>query len=252
MRIKVQMLVEKDIKFPIAYNHLIQKAIYNILEDNYALKLHDGGYRDGNKKFKLFNYSKMMIENKTIEKGYIIIHEGQVEITISSADEIFIMKIIDALLEVKRLQFNEGVFNIAAIYSKKQLHSDKIEVITISPVVVTKPGDLKKTEFYTPEDTEFIESLKSNMLSKYRAFYNENYEGKLNIAITDKSKVKKKIDKYKNWIYEGYLSGFLIEGDQDIVNLAYSAGLGSKNAQGFGCIELFKDLNNLRNYRRIF
>ncbi|PJI06537.1 MULTISPECIES: CRISPR-associated endoribonuclease Cas6 [Clostridium] len=252
MRIKVRMTVDKDIIFPIAYSHLIQKLIYNILEDNYSSRLHDGGYKYKNKKFKLFNYSKMMIENKTIEKGKIIIHKGRVELTISSIDEIFIMKIIDALLSIKRLEFNEGTFNIDSIYSKKQLNSGKIKVLTISPVVVTKPGNFEKTEFYTPDDREFIESLKNNIISKYNAFYKKAYSGRFNISISDRSKVRKKIDKYKNWIYEGYLSGFVIEGENDIVNLAYSTGLGSKNSQGFGCVELFRDVNNLRDYRRIY
>jgi CRISPR-associated endoribonuclease Cas6 len=73
----------------------------------------------------------------------------------------------------------------------------------------------------------------------------------INVGLLDKSKVTKKIDKYKNWVYEGYLAGFFIEGDSDIIDIAYSCGLGSKNSQGFGCIELLKDINSLKDYRRI-
>ncbi|MDU1322319.1 MAG: CRISPR-associated endoribonuclease Cas6 [Clostridium botulinum] len=251
MRIKVCMSADEEITLPIAYNHIIQKSIYNILDNEYASKLHDSGYRYKNKIFKLFNFSKLIVQNKTINNGKITIHKGKVELIICSIDESFIFKIISALIKHKCLKFKEGVLEIDEIYSKKQLNRERAVVLTISPVVVVKPTIESRTEFYNPRDKEFLISIKNNIIAKYNSFYNEEYKGILNISILDENNIRKKIDKYKKWIYEGYLGGFIIEGDTEIVELAYSCGLGSKNSQGFGCIETFKDLNGIKNYSRM-
>jgi CRISPR-associated endoribonuclease Cas6 len=246
------MIAKEDIKLPIAYNHIIQKTIYKILDSEYAAQLHDGGYEYKNKVFKMFNFSKMVIENKTISKNIITIHKGKVELTISSIDDIFIFNIISSLIKEKQLQFDEGKLIIDSIYSKKQLNKNRAAVLTTSPVVVTKSLSGRTTEFHNPKEREFLVSIKNNLLSKYKAFYGEEYMGELDVQILDKNKIRKKVDRYKNWIYEAYLGGFIIEGDKQVVELAYSCGLGSKNAQGFGAVETFKDLNNLDNYSRIF
>lgn len=252
MRIKLCMVAEKDIMLPIAYNHILQKVIYDLLDDKYASKLHDLGYKYKNKVFKLFNYSKLVIENKTIKNNKIIIHKGKVDLTISSIDEVFIFKMINSLMDKKMLKFKEGVLNIQGIYSKNNLKGTKKVFLTISPVVVVQPERSSRTKFYNPKDIQFMKSIKNNILAKYAAFYNEEFKDELDISILDKNNIKKKIDRYKNWVYEGYLGGFIIEGDNKIINVAYSCGLGSKNSQGFGCIETFKNINNFRNYRKIF
>lgn len=251
MRIKVCMLAEDDITLPIAYNHIIQKLIYSILDDEYAAKLHNSGYKYKNKVFKLFNFSKLKIENKNIKNNRITIQKGKVELIISSIDETFIFKIISALMTHGSLEFKEGKLKVTEIYSKKQLNRKRAVVLTKSPVVVVKPTRESRTRFYNPKDAEFLSSIKNNIIAKYNSFYNEEYKGTLNVKILDENNIRKKIDKYKNWVYEGYLGGFIIEGDVNIVELAYSSGLGSKNSQGFGCIETFKDFNSLKNYRRI-
>lgn len=251
MRIKVCMLAEEDITLPIAYNHIIQKSIYNILDEDYASKLHDLGYKYKNKVFKLFNFSKFEIENKRIQNNKITIQKGKVDIIISSIDEAFIFKIISAFIEHKCLIFREGILKVNEIYSKKQLNRERVVVLTKSPVVVVKPTRESRTKFYNPQDKEFLNSIKNNIIAKYNSFYNEEYKGSLNIEILDENNIRKTIDKYKSWVYEGYLGGFIIEGDIKIVELAYSCGLGSKNSQGFGCVETFKDFNNIKNYRRI-
>lgn len=252
MRIKVCMSAEEDITLPIAYNHIIQKSIYNILDSEYASKLHDLGYKYKNKIFKLFNFSKLEIQNKIIKNNKITIQSGKVELIISSIDEEFIFKIISGFIEHKCLKFKEGILKVNEVYSKKQLNRERAVVLTVSPVVVVKPTRESRTEFYSPKDKEFLSSIKNNIIAKYISFYNEEYKGVLNIEILDENNIRKKIDKYKNWIYEGYLGGFIIEGDTKIVELAYSCGLGSKNSQGFGCIETFIDHNNMKNYKKIF
>jgi len=43
---------------------------------------------------------------------------------------------------------------------------------------------------------------------------------------------------YKGTLIKGYSGRFVLEGDQNLIELALSSGLGSKNSQGFGYIKL--------------
>lgn len=43
---------------------------------------------------------------------------------------------------------------------------------------------------------------------------------------------------YKERKLDAWITVLELEGDYEILKLAYDAGLGSKNSAGFGCIEL--------------
>lgn len=43
---------------------------------------------------------------------------------------------------------------------------------------------------------------------------------------------------YKNRKLDGWITVLKLEGDYEILKIAYDTGLGSKNSAGFGCIEL--------------
>ena len=46
--------------------------------------------------------------------------------------------------------------------------------------------------------------------------------------------------KYKNFFIEAWYGLYLLEGNADYLSFLYDAGLGSKNAQGFGMFEIKK------------
>lgn len=252
MRLKIVFEPKKDILIPLHYNHIIQKEIYSLLDEKYSIFLHDEGFRYNDKNFKLFTFSRMVIENKEILKNSIRIKPGYIYLTISSIDERFIFDLIDGLLKKKCFDLKEGKLCLKDIYAKKDYRYKKISGLTISPVVVTKPSQTKNMAFHSPQDTDFIISIKNNLLYKYKAFYKDDYCGKLDVKILDENKIKKVVSFYKRWPYDAYLGGFIIEGDDEIVDIAYSCGIGSKNAQGFGCIECISEINKMDKYVKIF
>ncbi|MFY9273013.1 MAG: CRISPR-associated endoribonuclease Cas6, partial [Thermacetogeniaceae bacterium] len=50
-----------------------------------------------------------------------------------------------------------------------------------------------------------------------------------------------KIIYYRDFVIKGWLGIYEIEGDPRLLKLAYSAGLGAKNSQGFGMIDVIKE-----------
>lgn len=251
MRLKIIFEAKSDLLLPIHYNHIIQKVIYDLLDGKYAAFLHNEGFSFGGKRFQLFTFSRLVIENKDVYKEAIRIKPGKVYLTVSSIDERFIFSIIDGLLKEKVINLQEGKLYLQNIFARKNLITKKFVGLTISPVVVTRGNTNKSIDFYNPYDKEFLEIIKNNLKLKYAAYYKKEYNDELNVKFLDKNNVKKIVAKYKKWPYEGYLGGFVIEGNTEIVDVAYSCGIGNKNAQGFGCLELISEINKFDNYLKI-
>jgi len=251
MRLRIIFYANKDLVLPLHYNHMIQKNIYDLLDFDYSSFLHDKGFEYDNRRFKLFTFSKLVVENKDIKKDKIIIKKGQVNLTIATIDERFIFSIIRGLLKRKKFVFHEGELNVEEVYARKDTKFNKLVALTISPVVVKKYSVDKMDDFYKIHDEIFIEKIKENLLKKYFAYYNRKYDNELSIEILDKNRTKKVVDFYKKFPIEGYLAGFVLKGEKDILDIAYSCGIGNKNSQGFGCIEKIDEINKFDNYIKV-
>ncbi|QEK11538.1 CRISPR-associated endoribonuclease Cas6 [Crassaminicella thermophila] len=251
MKLKIILQAKEFFALPINYNHMLQNKILELLNKKNSNFLHNEGYKVKWKSFKLFNFSSLEVEKKKICKNKIFVYPGKVILGISSADENFIFDFIDGIITNKGIDFKEGKLDLVSIFSSKELNGNKLVVFAKTPIVVTKPYSEKAIDFFTPRDAEYLASIEKNLKDKYEAFYNKKYDKELEIEIMDESKVYKKIRKYKKWVYEGYIMGVILNGNNDILNLAYKTGLGSKNAQGFGFVETFSSLNSLKNYIKV-
>jgi len=253
MRLRLAFKAKKDILLPLHYNHIIQKNIYELLDSKYANFLHNQGYTYNDKHFKLFTFSRLVIENKEVYKEFIRVKPGNVWLTVSSIDEKFIFSIVDGLIRKGGFLFEEGELELENIYARKEYIPRKLVGLTISPVVVTVPDANSPAgySFCSPHTKKYVEYIENNLRQKYAAFHNGEYTGGLKVRILDAEKIRKVVVRYKKWVYEGYLGGFIIEGDREIVDIAYSCGIGGKNAQGFGCLELISEINKLDRYTRI-
>jgi CRISPR-associated endoribonuclease Cas6 len=60
------------------------------------------------------------------------------------------------------------------------------------------------------------------------------------ISPLNTKKLKKRVVIYKDYVIKGWDGEFLVEGSKELMDIAYNAGIGSKNSQGFGCVEIKK------------
>ena len=109
----------------------------------------------------------------------------------------------------------------------------------LSPLVVYSTDSHKVTNYYSPEDERFSELISEN-IEKYQAFYNVSIDHS-NFEIKPVPGTQKAVvSKYKDFIIKGWMGDYYVKGDKDLVLLAYDAGLGSKNSQGYGCFEFIR------------
>lgn len=84
--------------------------------------------------------------------------------------------------------------------------------------------------------------MEKNLQKKYKAFHGTDApEG--NVKIEPIRQPKLSIIKYKNTIIKGYSGRFILSGPAPLLQIAVESGLGSKNSQGFGCVEVEKAMD---------
>jgi CRISPR-associated endoribonuclease Cas6 len=121
---------------------------------------------------------------------------------------------------------------------------DSVVVRTLSPVVaystlLRREGG-KYTCYFAPGDPEFERIAAENAVKKLIAFRRvdqSNIASMRQLRISVMGSPKMAISYFKGTLIKAYDARLDIKGDPLLINVVLEAGLGSKNAQGFGCLE---------------
>jgi CRISPR-associated endoribonuclease Cas6 len=245
LRITLEISSEKEIKLPIHYNHILQGFLYkNLSNKDYREFLHQKGYSLGNKSFKLFTFSRLLGEFRIVPQKKEIIFTPPVKIIVAAGVEQFITDLAETLIK-SELNFlgNQPVEVKSIGVHKNFTPSNLLQIKMLSPMVAYSTlteREKKWTEYYSPWQPRFAELVKANLEAKYQVLYGEiPSQEELKIIPHGSQEQKfKSVIKYKGTVIVGYLGLYWLKGNPDLIKIAYDTGLGSKNAQGFGCWEV--------------
>jgi len=227
---------------PLKYNHIIQGFIYENISGSLASWLHDQGESFNRRRFKLFTFSRLLGRYK-ISNGDIIF-KGPLELHISSVHERILKSLATHLLHKEWLKFGREYCKLDGIEVQNPVFDNThIKVRALSPIVVystLEKGDGKrKTYYYSPFEDDWKEQILLNLERKASALgwnlcldHTDHFVKPLKVSNRDL-----KIIEYKGTIIKGWTGLYELELPKPFLNLAYDAGLGSKNSQGFGCID---------------
>ncbi len=232
----------EEIIIPISYNHIVQAMIYGNLSSKLGEFLHNEGFRKEKRTYKMFTFSRLMGNYNLDKKNGIIIFNNPVKLIISSPYTDFNNSIGYKLLSSEKIQLGNNEVTVKEVKVERERVSGKeIEITTLSPIVAYSTlfrADGKKfTYYFNPHEKEFSEIINRNIKNKYEAFYNEAPPEE-DVEIIPVSRMKLSVVKYKDYIIKGYTGDFILRGPTPLLELGLSAGLGCKNSQGFGCVEI--------------
>jgi len=88
-----------------------------------------------------------------------------------------------------------------------------------------------------PKDAKFYENLHTNLVARYEEFYGRGVEHDF-FDVLDVTDVKPKRISIGNSHRRCSLMKMTLEASPELLGFAYDAGLGEKNAMGFGCLEV--------------
>lgn len=243
MHICISLNAQNDIVLPVHYNHIVQGFIYNMLDKDLSEFLHGEGYGH-TRKYKLFCFSNILGRSRLDKVHNNIIFSTPVKIEVSSPDEHFCESFANTVLK-KEIKLGQNLLEIEGIEFKRENVADNKAVLkTLSPITaystLLRPDQRKYTCFFQPGEDDFSRIVEENLRKKYIAYTGaEPPGGKMHFEPLTPPRLH--IVKYKNYIIKGYTCKLSVEGPRELLQMAVDAGLGSKNSQGFGCVNLLDD-----------
>lgn len=236
MRLKITFTADK-IRLPIGYQQVLQGIIYSVFSNSdYGTFLHDEGYKVEDKTYKFFNFSNLF-GNYAIKKDAIEFY-GDVYFYISSMSEEFIKRVYEYFCQHKVIRFYNQKADIIALQAEELPFFDgvvRIKTRTLSPVVayVTFNG---YTKYLYPKDEQFEELCMNNLVRK--AKYMDVDTESLIFQINEVQKIKKRVVKFKNTFYIGYMCELDLFVNYSALYVLYNTGLSAKGSTGFGMLEI--------------
>lgn len=248
MRLKIKFRPEKPF-FVLSchYNGLIQALIYRHLDNWLAKSIHDKGFKDPITKrhLKLFTFSRLIPENRPkVEKEHIEF-KGPINLIVSSPSHEFIESFASNLLRDGRLYLaGEALELISVEVEPVPSYREKVIVKTLSPITVystlqTSDGR-KKTYYYNPFETDFEELIIKNLQRKARTWFGKEIFGDSIIKPYKVSTRNERIIIYKDTVIKAWDGLYELQLPPELFQMAFDAGLGAKNSQGFGCVEVWE------------
>ncbi|WP_180964008.1 CRISPR-associated endoribonuclease Cas6 [Haloimpatiens massiliensis] len=247
MRATINLELKQPIKLPIQYNHIINGAILNWLRNVGENKfIHDEEFKKNVKNHKLYTFSKLQGKFTMDVKNKKITYYSGVNLLISSYDDKFLSNIVNSLVMKESMNVLNQEIKIDNIEtSLYSVTGEEIRVYTKSPVTVYstfKEEEKNKTRYYSPYEKEFSEIIRKNLINKYKSYYGKLPEdNRFSIELLSRKKPKESVIIYRGIVIKGWSGEFVMRGSKELLNLAYQAGIGAKNSQGFGCVELIEN-----------
>lgn len=228
---------------PWNWQYFLSSAIYSTFEQSDPQL---ANYLHRSKEIKLYTFSQIRAPNRNpTDKGLTVFDEA--ELIFSTAKDLIMKTGVEGALVKGRLRVKDAEFRIKSVEMMEQPDFSKaadeyIKGKTLSPVNTStkrkKEGKLKQWDLY-PDDIQFYENIRKNLLKKYEKIHGEKPEDRfldLKINRFDNKRVN-----IRDTHHRASHFNFNIKGSPKLIETAYQCGLGEKNSMGFGCIQ-FNDI----------
>ena len=255
MRFNIHLSVDRKkcgASIPFSYQYELSSYIYGTLakgDSAYAEWLHENGFMSGQKKFKLFVFSPLLIEKTTADRknNRLVLLEDTASFLISFLPERSTEEFVKGV-------FQEQDFTLGDRKSKVQFSIRGIEMLpspvfegelvgkTLSPICLSRRNEEDKVHYFSVSEPDAGSSILNNLLNKYQAFYNTPFEGDPAFEWEVLNKPRTKLITIKSGtpqqtFVQGSLCKFRLKADNELLKVAYESGIGEKGSLGFGMVE---------------
>ena len=254
MRLRVSLMTENgSLRVPIQYNHLLQGLIYTNLDRALSEWLHEKGHAYGQRRFKLFTFSRLF--GKREASNGRVRFDSPVHFYLGSVDSEVLGSFAEHLLTKPAVRLGSAGCRVAEVGVEPEPQIDPAKPILVkalSPITaystLSTPDGKKKTYYYAPQEKEWSVSLVSNIARKAKALewatdVDEDLKGAY-VKARKVGKTDQQILNFKGFWIKGWTGLYEVNLPEPYFRLAYDAGFGAKNAQGFGMVEVIRERRN--------
>lgn len=226
----VTLWAAHPVRLPLAYNALIQGALYEHWRETFP-ELHGEGYPDGPHRFRMFTFSPL--QGRYRVQGKEIFFEGAIHLEIRSPVSELIDALCDGLQERGAMILGRSELPVVSLESADRfLFFRHASIRTLSPVTVHETGLNGKATYYSPADGMFLPLLAENLASKLQAAGVP--AAPVLSCVPNAQTLRKRVTTFKGTYITAYEGRFELQAEPEAMALLYYAGLGSRNSQGFG------------------
>ncbi|WP_029522369.1 CRISPR-associated endoribonuclease Cas6 [Persephonella sp. KM09-Lau-8] len=245
MRLKLSFTSDIEyITLPLHHNYAIQSMLYKNLPKFLSDFLHDMGFFYKGRPFKLFTFSKIQSEHFIpLKKSRRIKYRTPIGLFISSSVSDITKNLGETFIKKDKVVLGRNTLFLESIEIEPLPEfKEEFYIKTLSPITVyrTFENGKKYYRYYFPQEKDFNELIRKNLAKKYNIITGKEIED-FPIEIQPKN-IKKVLFKYKDFPIEAYEGIFKIKTNPEMFKVVYDAGLGAKNSQGFGMIEVVSDI----------
>jgi len=268
MRFDLSLHIVDDTHVPLLpcnYQYPLSSAIYRIIQradKEFAAFLHDKGYGDGKKQFKLFTFSDIRTPFKI--KGDRMLLQGK------TATLTICFHMPEAAQNFIKGLFIHQHLEIADKHSKVSFFIEQVEIAPpqlqstdpgslhivllspLSPIVVGRKNERGNYDYLSPGDQDFTTWLLYSWIEKYKTVYDLSEE-KLQKLLKTRIEVQflryppqqRLIAVKQGTTAETRIRGYTkfhlkVIAALDFLELGLNAGLGLYNAQGTGAVQVIQ------------
>jgi CRISPR-associated endoribonuclease Cas6 len=221
------------------YRYTIVSLIKKVLSDSYVDD-YNNIYSTNN--IRSYTFSAYF-PNCSLNEKYISVPSKKMFITLTAYEDDFILKLYNSFLKFKfksyPLKDNQVItLNKVRLSITNKIEATKVVIKFLSPLLVRKHID-DKDYYLSYKDGDFNEYLNYNTVKLA-----ENLKIPCNskIQLTElKSKIT--VVKSDDLLFQSNIGTFILEGDNNIINMLYKTGMGSKRGLGFGMFEVLGGIN---------
>ena len=236
MRMKLYFTLENE-KMPIDYRRSIISFIKLSLSE-YSENEFKKYYNQKDNIIKPYAFS-VFLKHPQINAKEIIVEDKQFEMNITIENYETAITLYNAFNHQKNKKFsinqNSWKLHNILLIPEKEIKDNNIVIKFQAPLCVRQRVE-NKDYYYSFENEKFEETLKMNIKEQLK-ITNITLESVDTLKITP-IKAKKVIIKFYEKQIECSTGIFELEGDIELLNYLYKAGMGSKHSAGFGMFQI--------------
>lgn len=237
---------------PVNYQYELSAWIYKVINQSdadFAVWLHDKGFSEDNKQFRLFTFSNLIVPQREIIKDRLIIKSDQIALIISTLPEETIQHFVSGVFRDREFTLGDRISSVSfKINSIEALpappFTDEMSFRSLSPIFISDKDDGQRyAQYLAPDYDGYAQLMINNLKSKYKVFTGSEssfaiQNGALELLSPPKQKgITIKAGTPQQTKLVGYQYNFKLKADATLLRMGYYTGFGEKNSMGFGCCE---------------
>lgn len=242
MRIKAEFETCSE-ELPIDYRRKFLSYLKGAIED-YNADLFSALYGEGHSS-KSFCFSFYFVPEVVIAKDGITLHSKRFSVQFTTRDVLIGVHLVNALMARQHKWFpladcNNEIKAVSITKVKEYLITANAAQFKILSPIVIRDHDQKagKDWYLTFEDAGFEQVWKRNLKTELQNAFGRDVSGDIDDLRIKPVRLKKTVVKSYGIYIPCTIGSLILEGEKYLLEYLYKAGIGSKRAMGFGCLDV--------------